>query len=83
MPMPANAEEAKDSNWQVSSSASQLKIFYRPWTVFSLPLFLFLFSPSPPFLTILSSLIEPAGFKPGVFLELKLYLGAGLQNFKH
>lgn len=30
MPMPANAEEAKDSHWQVSSSASQLKSFYRP-----------------------------------------------------
>lgn len=52
MPMPANAEEAKDSHWQVSSSASQLKCFYGPWTVFSLSLslsfsFLFVSIPSP------------------------------------
>ena len=43
MPMPANAEEAKDSHWQVSSFASQLKRFYSPRTVFSLPLFLAFF----------------------------------------
>jgi len=29
MPMPANTEEAKDSHWQVSSSANQLKSFDR------------------------------------------------------
>lgn len=27
MPMPANAEEAKDSHWQVSGFVSQLKCF--------------------------------------------------------
>lgn len=32
MPMPANAEEAKDSHWQVSSFVSQLKCVLRPWT---------------------------------------------------
>lgn len=30
MPMAANTEEAKDSDWQVSRSASLLKSFYRP-----------------------------------------------------
>lgn len=34
--MPANAEEAKDAHWQVSASLSQLRHFYRPWSVFSL-----------------------------------------------
>lgn len=36
MPMPANAEEANDSHWQVRTSLSQLSHFHRPWSVFSL-----------------------------------------------
>lgn len=65
MPMPANAEEAKDSHWQVSSFVSQLKCFYKPWIVFSLPHFQFLIVSIPhPFLppipnSLLSPLVEP------------------------
>lgn len=47
--MPANAEEAKDTHWQVSTSLNQLRHFYRPWSVSSLcqSLFFYCICPQP------------------------------------